>query len=252
MKFLSGRVIIGLVIVIIGIVLIVDRLGLEVDVGQVLSYWPIVLIIIGLKWLVSPFLTAEEEENKRLSFSWTRLITAVILLVIGVLYLGRNTGFIDPEYIGMFWSIFFPVILILIGISLIRGRVVKGGKGRTAIMGGIEAGKTPWKLESSSYLAFMGGIELDLTTAEIPEGETILDLTAIMGGITVKIPPDLSVIYDATAVLGGVTFLNEETGGIVASRSLKHNVDYNKPVIRIQSRAVMGGVDIKEKREPHA
>lgn len=251
MKFLSGRVIVGLVIIIIGAVLFIDRLGWDVDVGKVLSYWPVILVIIGLKWLVSPFITAKEEEKQKFFFSWTRFVSAVILLIVGVLYLGRNTGFIDPGYIEIFWSILFPAILILIGISLIRGKVAQGGKNRIAMMGGIEAGKSPWKLESNSYLAIMGGIELDLTTAEIPEGETIIDLTAVMGGITVEIPSDLPVIYDGTAVLGGVTFLNEEAGGIIASRKVEHNVDYNKPLVRIQSRAIMGGVEVKEKKKKY-
>jgi len=93
----------------------------------------------------------------------------------------------------------------------------------------------------------MGGIEIDLTAAEIKEGETVLDLTAIMGGIEVKIPKGLPIIYEGSAVLGGVTFNNQEDGGIIGGRKIEHNIsEGTEKIVRLQARAIMGGVEIKE------
>ena len=138
--------------------------------------------------------------------------------------------------------------LILLGISLLRGRPASGSGGKLAFMGGINVGgASPWQLESGSYLAFMGGIDVDLTKAEIPPGETVLDMTAIMGGIDVKIPPNLAVIYEGSCILGGTSFKDQEDGGIIAGRRVEDNLEGADRIVRIQARAVMGGIDIKER-----
>jgi predicted membrane protein len=69
-----------------------------------------------------------------------------------------------------------------------------------------------------------------------------------MGGIDVKIPPDLPVVYEGSAVLGGVTFLNQDDGGVIASRKVEHNIKSGDTrLLRIQARAILGGIDVKEK-----
>lgn len=251
MRFFSGRLIIGLAVIVVGVMLLLNNLveGIDFNVGQLLrTYWPVIPLILGLNWLFLSFGSTASGEGKKIYFSWGQFITALIAIAIGVVFLGRNLGLFDFET-RIFWSLLWPAILILIGINLLRGRAFSGGKGgRFTFMGGANVGGAqPWKLESGSYFAFMGGIEMDLTAAEISEGETILDLTAIMGGIDVKIPKDLAVIYEGSAVLGGVTFKDQEDGGIVAGRKVEQNIsDSAKNIVRIQARAIMGGVEIKE------
>jgi hypothetical protein len=174
------------------------------------------------------------------------LITGLLLVAVGVIYIGRNLNLFEVDMI-RFWNIFWPVVLILVAISLIRGSAV-AGRGHTAFMGGIEqGGKSPWKLESGSYFAFMGGIDLDLTTAEIPLGETLLDISVVMGGVDIKIPRDLAVVYEGTVVMGGVSLAGQEDGGIFTGRRMEHNVkEHNERLLRVTGRVIMGGVDIKE------
>jgi len=251
MRFFSGRLIIGLAVIVVGVMLLLNNLveGIDFNVGQLLrTYWPVIPLILGLNWLFLSFGSTASGEGKKTYFSWGQFITALIAIAIGVVFLGRNLGLFDFET-RIFWSLLWPAILILIGINLLRGRAFSGGKGgRFTFMGGANVGGAqPWKLESGSYFAFMGGIEMDLTAAEISEGETVLDLTAIMGGIDVKIPKDLAVIYDGSAVLGGVTFKDQEDGGIIAGRKVEQNIsDSAKNIVRIQARAIMGGIEIKE------
>ncbi len=250
MRFLNGRVIIGLVILVIGVLLLLERFELlEFEVKNIFDYWPVIPIVIGLNWLIQSFQTPNNGEGSKFFFSWGQFLSAIILISLGVIFLGRNLGLIDEEYTRMFWQALWPIILIILGLSLMRGRSSNKGGNRLAFMGGIDMGKSPWNLESGNYFAFMGGVDLDLTTAEIPEGETILDLTAFMGGIDVKIPKGLPVIYEGFAFLGGVTFLGHEDGGIITNRKVEHNMNQeaDKRLLRIQSRAVMGGIDIKEK-----
>lgn len=250
MRAVSFRMIVGLFVIAIGIILILNNLyeGFYINIGQLFrTYWPVIPLVFGLNWLVLSFESTKSTEGKRVFFSWGQFVTALVAIGIGIVFLGNNLGWFNIET-RLFWSLFWPIILILIGVNLLRGRSSTGGKGgRFVFMGGANiGGAQPWKLDSGSYFAFMGSIEIDLTAAEIAEGETVLDLTAIMGGIDVKIPQDLSVIYDGSAVLGGVTFRDQEDGGIIAGRKVEHNIDESsKSIVRIQARAIMGGIEIK-------
>lgn len=250
MRLISGRLIIGLAILVLGVLLLLNNLdvGVEIDIRQVLRLWPVIPLVLGLNWLFLSFNpTKTAEQGQKMFFSWGQFITAIIAIAIGVIYLGRNLGLFHVDT-SLFWNTLWPVVLILVGISLLRGRAHTGGRGRFTFMGGASVGSAqPWKMESGSYFALMGGIEMDLTAAELDEGETMLDLTAIMGGIEVKIPKDMAIIYEGSAVLGGVTFGDQEDGGIVASRRLEQNInDSAQKILRIQARAIMGGVEIKE------
>ncbi len=251
MKFINGRLVIGLSVLFVGIILLLNNLdvGIDIEVGQVLKLWPVIPLILGINWLIMSFrYVSRGEEDSKVFFSWGQFITALIAIAIGVVFLGRNLDLfiIDTT---LFWNIIWPVVLIIIGINLLKGRRVEGGKGgRFVFMGGANiGGSDPWKLESGSYFTFMGGIDMDLRSAEIPEGETVLDLTAIMGGIDVKIPEGLSVIYDGSAILGGVTFKEHEDGGIIGGRKIEQNIDEStNKIVRIQARAILGGVEIEE------
>jgi len=241
----SGRVLLGLLILGLGVVIILDKVvGIGINLAVLIDYWPVIPLIFGLNSLATFFVAASDE--RRRGIAWSRLLTAAILIGIGVVYLGRNLGWFIVDT-GLLWSIVFALLLIFLGINLLRSKAA--GEGRIAFMGGVTVGGSPYRLKSGSYLAFMGGIDLDLATAEIPEGETVLDLTAVMGGIDVTIPPGLPVIYEGSAVLGGITFRDQEDGGIITSRKIEHNVGKGSgPLVRILARAVMGGVEIKEKQ----
>jgi len=251
-RLISGRIIFGLVVVVVGVLLLLNNLdlGVQFSIKELFRYWPVIPLILGINWLFLSFGSQKSESGSKVFFSWGQFVTALIFIAIGVIYLGRNLGFFNFNTT-LFWNLLWPLILILIGISLLRGRSISsGGRGRVSIMSGSKIGSNqPWKLESSSYFAFMGGIEIDLSFAEIETGETVLDLTAIMGGIEVKVPADLAIICDGSAILGGVSFLGQEDGGIVGGRRFETNItDKEEKVVRIQARAIMGGIDIKEGR----
>lgn len=249
MRFISGRLIIGLAVLTVGVLLLLNNLGIgiEIEIRQVLRLWPVIFLILGINWLILSFGSTASEAGRKVFFSWGQFLTALVFIAFGAVFLGRNLGLFKVD-LSIIFNLLWPVILILVGFSLLRGRSQSGGSGgRLVVMGGTKVGgEQPWKLESGSYFALMGSIEIDLTAAEIEAGETLLDLTAIMGGIEVRIPSDLAVIYDGSAILGGVTFKDQEDGGIVGGRRVEQNIasDADK-IVRIQARAIMGGVEIK-------
>ncbi|UNC91934.1 LiaF domain-containing protein [Candidatus Contubernalis alkaliaceticus] len=246
MRFLNTRFTIGILIVFIGVSAMLNALEIAtINIGGLIkTYWPVILILWGLNSLMDYFRGSGEEETRVLR-SLGELVSGLIVLALGVLFLGGNLDLIGVDF-RLFWKLFWPVIIIIFGISMIRGRVPKeGGKNHWAFMGGIEMGKSSFKLQSGTYFAVMGGIDLDLNKAEIPEGETVLDLTAIMGGIDIIVPRDLPIICEGTTLLGGIDFLKESTGGIISTKKMEYRPGNNQPRIRFVVRTLMGGVSIK-------
>ena len=235
----------GVVAILLGLLWLLNNIGMtHIAVGRLITvYWPVLFIIWGLEIILRETAYRSQEESRSTGLRST-VLNGVILAVLGAVILGSNLGIWHLNF-SVVWKVFWPVILILIGWSLLRGVTSTGGT-HWAIMSGIELRNKGWKLESGNMIAFMGGINLDLTVAEIPEADTVLNLTAIMGGIEVKVPDDVSVECEGTAILGGVTFLGESAGGVISSRRFgTREVDMSKKKVTIHSRTVMGSVEVK-------
>ncbi|NLM97331.1 MAG: cell wall-active antibiotics response protein [Halanaerobiaceae bacterium] len=226
----------GILIVLIGLILLLNNIGItDFNIGDLFStYWPLVFIILGLDILL-------EKNSKKSVFN---MILGTFFFLLGIAIIGRNLDLFDFDF-SILWNIFWPLLLILIGINIVRSGAFTD-KGNLAILSGIERKQPGWKLESQNYLAIMGGIELDLRAAEIPEGETHLEFTAIMGGIDIRMPEDVNVICNNTTILGGIDFFQEENGGIIVSKSYERKaVTESRKTIIINSNCIMGGIEIK-------
>ncbi len=221
----------GIVVIAAGIILLLNNL--EVTRINILQYWPVLLIAWGLNTMITG------------SRSFGAVTVSALVLLLGLALLGRN---LDMFYfsLGTVFRFFWPLLIIVIGISIFLGQSMPG-KTNWAVMGGLERGKNArWTLDSSSYIAFMGGVDLDLRQAEIPDGETVLDITAIMGGADIRVPADLPVVCDGFAILGGVEFLGRSSGGIIGSTRAEQAAGKGDgKLVKIQGRAVMGGINVK-------
>lgn len=226
----------GALIIIIGVLLLFNNLGLgNYDIGYLIStFWPVVFIIWGLETII-------EHNNRKNKYN---LVIGLILLLLGVAIIARNLGYYSFDF-SILWKLVWPLLLIFIGYNLVRSEAFSRN-GSWVVMSGIEQKQEGWKLENKTYNVLMGGIDLDLTTADIPEGETTLDISAIMGGIDIKASRDLPIILNNTAILGGVKLFEDESGGILVNRQFvnKGNEDSSKKLI-INSRCIMGGINIK-------
>jgi len=245
MRSSRGSIWLGILAIILGLLWFLNNIGFtQISVGRFLAvYWPVLLILLGAEVVIRDLVCRSQGESKS-TCALSCLLEGGILIIIGALILGRNLGIYRFDF-SFVWRIFWPVILILIGWSILRGTTSTGGT-HWAIMSGIELRNKGWKLESGNMLAFMGGINLDLTVAEIPEKETVLNLTAIMGGIDVRVPDDVSIECEGTAILGGVRFFDESAGGLISSRRFSGTeVDTSKKKVVVYCRTIMGGIEIK-------
>lgn len=239
---------VGGLVLLIGVLWLFNNLGLmNISLGSLITtYWPVIFILWGFDVLGQEFFGGKNQQEKR-ERHFSSIVTGLILLVIGLLILGQNLKLFHLN-LSLFWKICWPLVVILIGWSLIRGTRRMSGAGGThwAVMSGLDFKTEGWKLDDANVFAFMGGVNMDLTVAEIPEREVALNLIAIMGGITIRVPSDLTVISEGTVILGGLTFLREETGGIIASRKTEYTGDpASQKKLVINALTVMGGVEVK-------
>ena len=225
-----------MLIILLGVGFLLGNFGLlEFNMSHLVrTYWPLILLVVGVSYL--------QGGRERGSY-----VSGFIFIILGLLFLGRNTGILSFD-IRTFWQIFWPVVLILLGLSFMRGPQVKG-RNNWAVMGGVDRTNETWELEDGGYWAFMGGVDLDLRRAIIKEGEYYLNCNVVMGGIDITVPPDLTVKCEGTAILGGIEFLGKGNGGIFASVAAKQlgTKEDGGTVVHIYGRVFMGGIDVNVK-----
>ena len=99
------KVFFGVAIIIAGIILFMDHsLGFDLQVN-LFDFWPLILIAIGLNQILQPK-------------EWRQSFSGWIFVGIGALFLLDNLHFIYFDF-----SDLWPVILILIGFSILKNHM---------------------------------------------------------------------------------------------------------------------------------
>jgi len=225
----GSRIVFGLGVVGFGLLALLDNLNLF-GMPLLRTFWPLALVLLGLARL-----------------AWPRHagggLFGLGLILVGGLLTARNLG-----YVGFSARDWWPVLVILAGLSILA-RGVFPGSGRR---GGFQA-STP---ESGDLIdidasfsainqrcdsrAFKGGrisstfgaVELDLTQAAIHGAEARLDLSARFAGITLRVPRDWQVVLDVASGFGGVE--DETTPPLTPG-----------PRLLVRGEVIFGGVEIK-------
>lgn len=246
----NNRVLAGLILLAIGGVLLLSRMGFPFP--NWLFKWPIILIIIGLF------------DGARNGF---RSPAAIILLLIG--------GFFMFDYIVPGFSLrryTWPLIIIFIGIGLIvrprRSRkysdqqesgFVAGtgnyeqrsytdpapGYGPTgysneefvdsvAVFGATKKVIVSKNFRGGDLTSLFGGHEIDLRQADI-QGRVTLDVTQIFGGTKLILPSNWHVKSEMTAFFGGIEDKRQMSSV---------TVDAEK-VLVLEGTSIFGGIDIR-------
>ncbi len=122
--------------------------------------------------------------------------------------------------------------------TVLPGAPVRKQQSLLAILGGTER-KGSWRPARRIHaVAMMGGLDLDFRDAQFAPGVTELHVLALMGGVDIVVPPGLRVECEGLGLLGGFCDLNQE-GDID---------DPDRPTLRVRGLALMGGVDVTERR----
>jgi predicted membrane protein len=226
---LTGRLLFGLVVIALGVLFTLDNLGM-LEAGEILRWWPVVLVGYGLT---------------RLTGVRCRQSTApgIIFTLAGALLLLHEFGFIhvDP------WD-FWPVLLVVIGGSMVEGAMRRRRGADEPVAPGAETDSTfstfvMWsgierKVVSLDFrggdaTAIMGGAEIDLRQARMPGGRAVVDVTVVWGGVELFVPADWKVTVEALPLMAGI----EDATRAPAGETRGHLV--------VKGLVLMGGVEIK-------
>lgn len=232
-KNISGKASgLGVVIIIAGVLLLARNTGLlNSTVSRILFSWEMLLIVIGL-----------------VNILWRRSIqSGLILISIGAFFLLVNFYHMPFST----WKIFFPAIIILIGLQMIFGtcKLKDRFKNRSiftnevgsedffedlAIFGGGERKIVSPNFKGGRMVAAFGGSKVDLSHCNIASGDRpVIEVVAIFGGSTMLVPSDWNVKVEVFNIFGGY----------VDKRHTAQS-DYSKTVI-IKGVTIFGGGEVK-------
>jgi len=219
---LTPHIIIGAVAIAFGLLLTADNLG-WVNAGHVMSYWPVVLVIVGAGLIVQP----PERAGHRL--------TGWVLMAVGG-WLTAATFFGFRVRIWDWW----PLVFVAMGVALIvraRGAAETAANDSQAMSAmafwaGVQRRIASPAFRRAELTAVMGGIEVDLRAAGTAGGEAVIDVFVMWGGIEIRVPPDWSVTNSVNVVMGGI---EDKSSGV---QDAKHH-------LTIRGLVVMGGVEVK-------
>ncbi len=224
----SGRVLGGLVLVVIGLAVFARQFGL--DIPRWLFSWPMILVAIGLYL------------GGRQSF---RMGGWIAPLLIGLVFLLDNIfdeGDIDISH--YLW----PSVLVGLGLYMIfKPRKSKDWQGwdsdkvssddsidATAIFGGTKRNIISKNFKGGEISTFFGGTDLDFTQADI-QGTAIIQSTTAFGGIKLIVPSHWNLQSEVVCIFGGID----------DKRHMAKDAAVGGKTLILKGTCIFGGIDIK-------
>ncbi len=187
---LSPSLVIGIVVIFLGVVFMLDSLNI-LDRNRVLSFWPAILLVIGLIKI----------RSSRGSATGGYVLTA-----IGAFLLLVNLG--GGSVIG-------PLILVAVGIAIVlhalkRHRGVppelqraEGFVRGNAIFSAFEHRLRSQAFRGGEVTALFGGFDVDLRQTAMEGPTARLDTFVMFGGGDLRVPEGWEVQVQAAAGFGG-------------------------------------------------
>ena len=251
-RSLTPKFVIGACLVLMGVVLALEQLGI-LQAHHLLRFWPAALIIIGLVML---------QRTDRHS-----ALRALLLIVIGGWLLLNTLGWVSLDL----WEFIVPLVLVLVGARIMMrnpgsrpGTLPPDSSGAGSPSGTAPTGQGPsgfsatpvgsaepvhtsqfsllgsckrrWSksvFRGAEMTAFMGGCELDLRDALMSPGElAVVDVFVVMGGVSIFVPPHWTVSQEIVPLMGGV----HDKSRSVPSNPAQH--------LLVRGTVIMGGVEI--------
>ncbi len=228
----------GIILIIVGIILILERLDLIPEsVADLFISWQMLLVGIGALSLIGGNRTS-----------------GTILIVIGVFFMVPELITVPHEIRRIYW----PVILVAIGIAILVRRhdrqippasfengpatdIPNDNSHNTfddfVIFGGREIFINSQALAGGKATSIFGGIEFDLRQARLQPGGAVIDCVSVFGGCGFKIPMDWNVRNEVTTIFGAFTDKRGET----------FNDRYYDPskTLVIKGVSIFGGIEVK-------
>jgi Domain of unknown function (DUF5668)/Cell wall-active antibiotics response 4TMS YvqF len=200
----------GICLVVVGTALVLDRLQL-MEASQILQFWPLGLVLLGLTLVVQSFqsVDANEQARNQQTFPSGHIVGIVIvgLIVSQAVHRGGNSARGDSSE---------TVNLFAVGSrqsQLSRAPVFRGGE----------------------MTAVMGRSDLDLRQTTVAPGEeAVIDVFTLWGESTIRVPAEWTVEIRAVPIMGGARDRRTEVRSVPGA-----------PRIVVRGFVMMGGLSIR-------
>ncbi len=164
-----------------------------------------------------------------------RVVLGLFLIIIGVnFWLGINL-----------WSIFWPLVLIFIGLMILLRPPEKSNWDRETVVSeedkidevvifwGIDKKVRSENFRGGKIVTVFGAGKLDLSEAKMKEESVEMEVAAVFGGIEIIVPRDWSVSSSGAGVFGGF-----DNKAVTPKEKITGKM-------KIEGAAVFGGVTIR-------
>lgn len=217
----------GIVLVVLGIIWAGNALDLfDIDVFFD-GWWTLFIIVPSLFGLF-------DDDDKK---------SNLIFLIIGILLLLGCQKIIDFDLV---WKLIVPVIIIVIGLSLVFKNTVSkdvnkkiaelnkkiDDKNEYAAVFSSQEVKVENDFQGANVNAVFGELKLDLSKNKF-KNDIVINASSIFGSVVIYVPNDAKIIVKSNSVFGGVSNKAESSD----SKTSK--------TIYVNGSCVFGGVDIK-------
>jgi predicted membrane protein len=223
----SGRVIGGIVILMVGLAFFARRADL--DLPYWLFSWPMILVVIGI------FIGSREGFRPG---GWLA-VTAV-----GMVFLADDILDTFDLEIGRF---FWPSVVIAIGLYMIfKPRRFKSDKdwdssvvsddviNSTAIFGGSKVSVLSKNFKGGEVSTMFGGTDIVLTQADF-QGTAVIHMSTAFGGVKIVAPAHWHIKSEVVCIFGGIDDKRPQA---------MEGQDSNKTLV-LKGTCIFGGLDIK-------
>ena len=223
-----GNVLWGIVLIVIGLIIGGNSLGIT-DINIFFEGWWTLFIII-------PCFIGLFKDNEKTG--------DIIGLLIGIALLLGCQNILDFDLI---WKLAFPTILIIIGVSIIfkdtlggevSSKIKKlnekrnGENSYCSTFAGQNVNFNGEKFTGADLTAVFGGVKCDLRNAIIEE-DVVINASATFGGIEIYVPSNVKIKIKSMPIFGGV------------ENRANTKIDENIYTVYINSTTIFGGVEIK-------
>ncbi|WP_257304100.1 cell wall-active antibiotics response protein [Geothrix campi] len=222
----SPKLVLGVAIIVAGLVLTLDNLGL-IQAHTIFKLWPLVLVAMGVAKI------RQDRQNSSLG-GWFLVLGGAFLLLFTF---GR----------GHLADALGPMLVVALGI-LIVVKALKQNRGvppelarsedflqGTAIFGGFKRRVSTQAFKGGELTAIFGGYEVDLRQAVLENGQARIDVFVLFGGGEIRVPEGWEISNRATAIAGA---LNDSTHHGPASPDAR-------PCLVITGLILFGGTEVK-------
>ncbi len=212
----------GIIITCIGLLSLGNAMNIiDISLGYLIAhYWPLILVAVGL------FNILTNSASKR---------AGIVLLVVGVLLQLNISGYFNIFEYNLFW----PIIFILIGFSLIFSKkdrwnnIKEDSLSAVGLFSGSNIKSLANNFQGGSALTICGGLDIDLRQAEMNEEKTAkIDLIVAFGGVDIYVSEGWNVVMTGVPLFGGWD-----------NKARSSSID--APTLKVNCFIAFGGAEVK-------